>query len=226
MIKYYLKYRLKGIQFFVLAVLFYMLIIDVNDSLMIIGLDVLFLFMSLIVFRCIDDAGSYVLDRENHRDRIYLIQPNFTKFIYLTITITLIYLACLFWININSFYLISIFMFGSIIGYLLFSRNKIILAIIPLLKYPVLLWVLSEFSKDFDSILLVFSSFFIMVAFEFLDNLNTENPKTYLGILSMLIVGFLTFQSQENLISIILIGFPVIATIIFKKSNYLSYISH
>ena len=92
MIKHYLHTRLKPFSFLVLSILFSLMFNVPEDSLKVKLFKVLFLMLSFLVFRLLDDAGSVQYDRNIHSDRSYLSPSNYPTFIRFTAVSCLAYL--------------------------------------------------------------------------------------------------------------------------------------
>mgnify|MGYP007118473765 CR=1 FL=1 len=65
--------RLNPLKFISLAILLSLLVLKKEEHLSTWITGVLFIFISLFVFRCLDDAGSVYFDRKNHLDRTYFL---------------------------------------------------------------------------------------------------------------------------------------------------------
>ena len=76
--------RLNPLKFISLAILLSLLVLKKEEHLSTWITGVLFIFISLFVFRCLDDAGSVYFDRKNHPDRTYLNPENYRQFLIIT----------------------------------------------------------------------------------------------------------------------------------------------
>jgi len=153
----------------------------------------IFIFASLFAFRLLDDAWSFHLDRIHHPRRTYLLPGNFKSFIVFTVFVNMIYLMGLF--LFSGYLAISIVILFLVSGglYLWFFRKKSVMAIIPLLKYPVFIWCISRFLMESEVMLLSAGAFFIMLTSDFIAENKSRSSLKY-KILLILITGILIFH--------------------------------
>ncbi len=172
----------------------------------------IFIFTSLFAFRLLDDVWSFYLDRIHHPERTYLIPENFRNFIALTVFVFTIYLIGLFLFSRDFAITILVLILVSTVFYALFFKIKSILTIIPLLKYPVLIWCISRFSLSTEVLLLFAGAFFMMLTSDYIDENKSTNTKY--KILLILITGLLIFQpwveNKKMIQGIILVLLPII----------------
>jgi len=213
----YLNTRLKPITFLALAIVLALLnnspfsTADRMNS-------ILFLFYSFLVFRLLDDAGSVIIDRVKHPARDYLVSKvNYPKFLRLTIINILIYLGVLaFLATLKDASIISLFLAASLVCYFLLKKSEIAVALIALLKYPLLIWCTLNWQSDGLSISLALASFFLMGAHELL---GKQDFKSYfLGLLSLIVSGLLIFQTWYNPYTLVHLVPVLLLVIIFRKS--------
>lgn len=176
--------------------------------------NLLFIFASLLGFRLLDDAWSFHLDRTQHPDRAYIHQVHFKKFILSVTTIFIVYQTALF---ICSYYLgvtILILSLSSCFLYLLFYTNKQAMTIIPLLKYPILIWCISGFSTSLEVILLSIGAFFMMLSVDLFKDNPSLSKGLQLKITILLIAGLLIMQPWHDktnmVLDLFLIAMPFI----------------
>jgi hypothetical protein len=79
--------------------------------------------------------------------------------------------------------------------------------IIPLLKYPVLIWCISGFSMSPEILLLSAGAFFIMLTSDYIDENKLTSAFRY-KILLILITGIMIFQPWNK-------GFNMITDVVF-----------
>lgn len=196
MILKYLTSRLSLVKFFSLSLLFALFILQVESSFEDWILGAGFLLVSFLIFRIIDDIGSVHLDRINHPSRIYLLEKNISKMIIFGGFVLTLYIISLE-IFMPSYFMETIggFAVGSIIAYLVFDKNKILLPVIPILKYPLLLWCLTSFSIEVEHLLLVFSSAMIMGSHDTIEKIKSYSSIWFfISIILVLTAGLLIFQ--------------------------------
>lgn len=191
---HYITTRLNGIKFFILSILLSCLLFDFTFTISQWVVGILFLFISFVAFRFLDDAGSVYFDRKDYPERKYLENGNYLIFLKTTGVLVLIYLTILAFISIQFLIIIASLIALSILSYLLFKKNRFLLSIIPLLKYPVLLACLSLWLFDSISISIVLSSFFIMSSYDSLEGAQPNNFRFWLSMLLLMNAGILLFH--------------------------------
>lgn len=170
-----------------------------------------FIFASLFAFRVLDDAWSSHLDRIYHPQRTYSLPGNFKPFILFSILVFIVYQAGLFLFSLTLAITMLSLLVVSTALYSMFFRSKNIMTIIPLLKYPVLIWCISSFSMSPAVFLLSAGAFFMMLTSDLIDE---KKLKTVHRILLILITGILIFQPWVNGF-ILFPGFVLIAIPLF-----------
>lgn len=181
-----------------MAILMSLLVFDKSANVLSWALGITFLFGSFLVFRFIDDAGSVTYDRQNHPDRDYVNQENYTNFLLIAGIIVAIYIIILA-LNLFSVMLVlSVFIGLSIIFYLVFKSNNFILSIIPLLKYPVLLWAAAELNSSTIPYPVLFSSFLIMASYDALETVKENPSNLWMCLVLLFACGMILFQPWGN----------------------------
>lgn len=189
--------------------------------------NLVFVFIMLFIFRWLDDVWSFYIDRIDHPDRTYLKPENFGGMVVMGLIIYVIYQSSLFYVSQKlAFSILSLFLLSNFL-YVLFYRNRALMTIIPLLKYPVIIWVLSDFSLEPDVLLLSAGAFMMMLCADL--NLENQSPsmRVLLRSFLLLITGLLVVQpwAEVNLIwlELMLVVLPVISLLSRKmiKSGYL-----
>lgn len=177
-----------------------------------------FIFASLFVFRLIDDAWSFHLDRTEHPDRIYLLSENFNSFIRLSIILYIIYQAGLFFISPFLGWVVFILVLISSALYIAFYNKKAFMAIIPILKYPVFIWCISRFSLTAEIFLLSIGAFLMMLAVDFFQANSSRTKRIYLKIGLILLTGLIVMQpwlEQTSIgLDLFLIAIPLLFILI------------
>ncbi len=173
----------------------------------------IFIFASLFAFRLLDDAWSVHFDRIHHPQRTYLSPENFGSFIVFTALVFTIYLVGLFLFSWVLAITILILLLVSTGLYVLFFKDNSIMTIIPLLKYPVLIWCISRFSMSSEVLFLSAGAFFMMLTSDFIDQNKSTQPLKYKTLL-ILLTGILIFQPWilgfNMLIDLVLISITIL----------------
>ena len=224
MIGKYLTSRLKPVKFLWLAALFSIFVADAKSGAMPWLQNIVFLFLSFLVFRFIDDAGSVETDRKEHPERTYLEVEQYHRFLRLTITLTILYLLVLVLIDVRIFYTVLALIAGSAGLYFISRRSQFPLEFIPLLKYPVLLWCLSGFSTDIHSLGPITSTFFIIFTYDALEKISLEKINLFWGLIPLAVSGFLAFRVWENATNLWLILPAMLLIMLFKGSKKIRYV--
>lgn len=204
----YISTRFGILKFLVFAILLCLLgVTEIPEPQIFVG-NIIFIFASLFAFRLLDDAWSFHLDRIDHPQRTYLLPKNIKNFIVFTVFVSTIYLVGLFLFSWDFAITILILYLVSNGLYFLFFRNKGIMTIIPLLKYPVLIWCISRFSMSSEVLFLSAGAFFMMLASDFIAENNSKSRALMFKILLILITGVLIFQPGFN-------GFSMITDLVY-----------
>lgn len=179
-------------KFAVLAVLLVMLSFQGDFWLMEEVENVVFIFSSLLVFRWIDDGWSFYLDRQDHPERTYLQPGKFMAMVLSGSLVFLVYKLALFSVSWKLAVSVGLFFSASTVLYLIFYKNRFVMKIIPLLKYPVFIWLISGYSSDMEIILICAGAFFMMLY----NDLDLKNAK----VLSRKLIKTLVFAITGCLI--------------------------
>jgi hypothetical protein len=207
MIFRYLSTRFGILKFAVFTILLCLLGLTEIPEGRIFAENFIFILVSLFAFRLLDDLWSFHLDRIHHPERTYLLTKNMQIFIVFTVIVFSIYLVGLFLFSRDFAIAILVLFLVSNGLYLLFFRKKSIITIIPLLKYPVLIWCISGFSMSPEVLLLSAGAFFMMLTSDYIDENKSSSTLKY-KILLILITGILIFQPWN-------IGFNMITDVVF-----------
>lgn len=184
-----------------------------------------FLLISFLIFRIIDDIGSIHIDRDEHPDRTYLSKENLPKLLTFGGIALGIYLAGLGMFSLPILATMGAFISVSIVLYLGFGKNTRIMPIIPLLKYPILLWCLSNLATDLETITLAISTFFLMASHDLVERIGTKNTRIWASLLVLSITGILIFYPSNNPLNV-LYTLPVLILISvvgkWKSAKYIA----
>ncbi|MFM6935331.1 MAG: hypothetical protein ACKOXP_07795 [Flavobacteriales bacterium] len=224
MIKYYLNHRLKPMVFLVLACLLALVIQTHETGLLLFLKRSIFLFGSFMAFRLLDDAGSVRVDRWNHPDRIYLSKENFPAFLIWTFFINASYLSALFLIEQSTAYLVTVFWLISVLLYFLFQHQLTVLSVVPLFKYPVLLYALLQPDVSTIELFTCMGSFFILVTYELLEDVNANLLKPLLIIASLFLTGFSFVFSDSIVLDAVFICIPILIYLLFSEKPILKFL--
>lgn len=224
MLKYYVNKRLKPLSFLVLATLLTMLMHSPETTKFDFLKRMVFLFASFLAFRFLDDAGSVRVDRMNHPDRLYLNVEHYPSFLLLTILINLTYLTTMYFIDVYLAFLLTLFWLFSVLMYFLFQDQRTILSIVPLLKYPLLLYGLFMPHVTMFEMFTCFGSFLMLVAYELLEDTFANLLKPLFIIICLLLSGFSFVFHAHFLVDAIFIGLPLIIYLLFSEKSYIKYL--
>jgi len=209
----YISTRFGVLKFLVFAILLCLLGLTHIPESRIFVQNLIFTFASLFAFRFLDDAWSFYLDRIHHPQRTYISPENIRDFIFLTVFIFIIYQLGLFLFSwILAITMLTLFLLSTGL-YIFFFKVKSMMIIIPLLKYPVLIWCISRFSMSSEVLFISAGAFFMMLTSDFIDE-NKQNSALKTKTLLIFITGILIFQpwtKDFNLITdLVLITIPLI----------------
>jgi hypothetical protein len=183
-----------------------------------------FIFVSLFVFRILDDTWSFHLDRIDHPQRLYLKPQFFSYFIGFTVFVVLSYQIVLIIIDLKLAVIIFILLAISVFLYVFFYKKRQIMHVIPLLKYPVLIASVSQFSMSAEVWFLAVGAFFMMLSRGYMKaNEYTTGTLKY-KVLLLLVTGIFVFHPWFNsysnfIIDLILISLPVFLVLFSKMKE-------
>jgi len=209
----YMSARFEILKFAAFSILLVLLSITAIPEWHMVARNSLFVMVSLFVFRLLDDAWSFHLDRIEHPQRTYLHPENFNRFILFTSMVLAIYLGIVFMVSHTLGIVILTLVLVSCGAYLLFFKDKHIMTLIPLLKYPVLVWCISGFAITSVVVCLSAAAFFMMLTVDYTDANKSSGSLKYTMLLT-LITGILLFQpwvsTDPLIIDLTLIAIPII----------------
>jgi hypothetical protein len=220
----YLKKRFSPVKFILLSTLLCLFVYDVAASGTNWAKGIFFLFISLFTFRILDDAGSVYYDRANYPERTYLKKENYPSFLRFTITICLGYLLSLFFYSQAYFLVIAGLMGVSVMGYVFFGKNNFILPIVPLFKYPILLWCLMSFSSETNDLLVALSSLLIIASHDVIELIGKKDWAHNFGLIILLMVGFMLFPFWTNKLYLICILILPLIIYLIRKWKYRAFV--
>jgi hypothetical protein len=224
MIRHYLHTRLKPGAFVLLSIFLSLLVLEPDSTVKKALWNCVFLLVSFLVFRLIDDAGSIRTDRIHHPDRNYLSIQNFPKFCSFAALISFCYLMPLFFLALNIAFIVLSLMISSIGLYFLFQNRFRLLQLIPLLKYPALLFCVIASPVSMNQWFVCGSSFFIMLSYELLEDKNATWTKRIFTFISLVIAGVFSIYFSSIPYASIFILIPFLMSIPFFRWKYIQYL--
>lgn len=224
MIKKYLASRSGSVKFLLLAILFSLFVVGPQSDGILWARSIAFLFASFIVFRFIDDAGSVAIDRREHPERTYLHAQHYPLFLGWTIVLALVYLLAVLLSDARAFYVLTALITVSAGLYIIFRERKFLLELVPLLKYPVLLWCLSLCSMDPSIVAPIVATFFIIFTHDILEKVHAGKLNLLWGIVPLIISGLLIFRPWNDLAGLWFILPALFLAFVFQRSKNIKYL--
>jgi hypothetical protein len=221
----YIKIRIYLVQLIGLTILMSILVLSRDDTFDVWMYSVLFLVISFGVFRVLDDAFSVELDRKEHLERIYLISQKFNSFKKITAIIIVIYLISVGLVFPATFLIILLLLIGSLVLYLLLRKQQLAFKLIPLLKYPVLLYCVSMISSNEVELGVIFSSFLLMAGFDSFDNVKRNSNRIWQPMLLLFCCSILLFKPWLNYINILFSVFTLLVIYLIRDKRITPYVS-
>ncbi len=224
MISQYLHTRLKAIPFAVLAVLFsFLLYPELSDLWKMLAI-MLLLLLSFLVFRLVDDLLSHKVDRKKDDDRAHLSVENFPKFRWVTFVFVVVYLSFLFLLEKTFFLIILAYLVINLLAYVKFADVRKLVEFLPLVKYPLLSYGVGEVFGLEVTWSVIFSSFFLMLCYDFLDHYFSEMTWRFPLILLVIATGCLLLQPWYFPPSILYIALVGVAVFAIFNSAFVKFI--
>jgi len=221
----YFKIRIDPIKMVALTMLMSLLVLKTEDSTLEWVFSIVFLGISFIVFRVLDDCFSVELDRKDHPKRTYLNSSNFNGFKKLTVYTLLIYVMALGFFCSEVVWLILFLISGSLILYGLFYQQRFVMKVIPLLKYPVLLYSLSILNSSEMQIEVYGASLFLIAGFDGFDIVKSHPNQIWKPLVLWFICGVLLFKPWLNALHILTLVSPIFIIYIIRKKEIAPYFS-
>jgi hypothetical protein len=164
----------------------------------------IFVFLTLFVFRWMDDAASFYIDRIDHPSRIYVRKEQFKHFLLMGSIFMLIYLGGIFLFSLKLALIMDGLVVGSLFLYLIFYRRRTVMLLIPLLKYPVMIWCIAGSVFTQEIILLMAACFVMLLGIDLFRKDHTSWQSSLIHIFVLLATGLLILQpwsEQESLLA-------------------------
>ena len=221
----YIKIRIKLVQLTGLTILMVILVLSIDDAFEVWMYNMLFLFSSFIVFRFFDDAFSVEIDRKEHPERSYLIPVKFKAFKKVTTIVIGIYLLGAGFVFPTAFLTILLLLFSSFGLYLLLSKQLLLQRLIPLLKYPVLLFCVSIISNYDGKPEVFLSSFLLMAGYDSFDAVKRNPKHIWKPVTLLFCCSILLFKPWWNYINILFCLAPLLIIYMIRYKRITSYFS-
>ena len=212
----YLKLRFPLLRFLILSILLSLFVVDADIPYALASaLGVVFLILiTLLLFRLLDDAGSIHFDK-NDAERKYLDFGNFRWFLSVNAVFASFYFGFLAFLKFSYGWHLFALYIGSALLYLAFHKYRIVVEILPFLKYPLLFYVLGV--EDYR-ILIV--PVLIFITYDLLE----EKKWYWLGLGGVFVCGMLCLFNLGNWLSILYVVAPVIIAVLLRNHKYLKYL--
>ena len=224
-VKDYIKIRIHLIQLIPLTLLMTILILSTNDALDIWIYAITFLLLSFIVFRIVDDTFSVETDRIEHPERTYLIPAQFKLFKKVTAIIVGVYLLVVGLVFSSVFLIIFLLLTSSVVLYVLFGRHLLLQRLIPLLKYPVLLFCVSTFLNNNIELEVFLSSFLLMAGYDSFDAVKENQDHIWKPMMFLFCCSILLFKPWVYYSNILFSLVPLLVIYIFSHKSITPYVS-
>lgn len=228
----FLKLRFNPFRYIILSVLILMLSVSSLNGLFSNTSyhDFLFIFISLFVFRFIDDLASYRFDRIINPEREYLTNDNFKAFIIITLILVIFYfISNIFWFG--HWEILTIFIMLISVLYLLYLENTKAVTVIQILKYPIFLFCINSYSVSIDSLLVYIGLYALLLSNDFFELYPTYIHKkriyTIAHYTTLIFIGMMIVQPFYQTIHftlysiVILIPIPLIYLKKYSHTNEL-----
>jgi hypothetical protein len=221
----YIKIRIHLVQLIGLTILMSMLVLSPKDPLEIWLFSMLLLVMSFMVFRILDDAFSATIDRKEHPERTYLIPANFKSFKKITAIIIGIYLISAGLVYSKIYFTLFLLLITSLALYFMFWKQLVVLKLIPLVKYPVLLYCVSVISSHEVQLEVGIASFLLMAGFDSFDRVKSNPNHIWQPMLSLFCGSILLFKPWLNYIDILFSLVPLLLIYSIRNKSIVPYFS-
>ncbi len=213
-VRSYFQKRINVLQLIGLAILLSLLVFRPHEGLQEYIELVSFLYLSLLFFRILDDAGSNIVDRVEHTDRTYVHDEQLPHFFALTLGSALLYIGIVAIWNYSFLLVLTSWIFASCLLYLIFRRSKAVIQLIALSKYGMLIYLLGP--DDFGVCLAASG---IVAAYDLLEDSETY----YLGLVGLFVCGFALFRISEAW-QLIFIALPFGFAFVLRKNRFLKFL--
>jgi len=216
MILKYIGLRFPLLKYLLLAVLLSLFVSDPGIPYALISAlgTIFFIFITLLLFRLLEDAGSIHFDIQD-KERSYLSSSNFKYFLLANVTVAAMYFGFIAFIKFTyAWHLLGFYLLSALL-YFLFKKSRVVVELLPFLKYPLLFFVLGV-----ENYALLAGSALLFVTYDLL-----EKKEWFLfGMSSVFACGMLTVFEPSDGFSTIYVGIPLLIALIFRNHKYLKYL--
>ena len=219
----YIKIRIDPIQLIGLTLLMSMLVLSLEDSAETWLFSMLLLVISFIVFRILDDAFSVTIDRKEHPERTYLNPDNFKSFKKITAIIIGVYLITVGLVYSKIYFILFLLLISSLALYYMFGKQVLLLKIIPLLKYPVLLYCVSIISSNEVEPGILISSFLLMAGFDSFDRVKINSNHIWQSMFFLFCCSLFLFKPWLNYSYILFSLVPLLIIYVMRNNRIVPY---
>jgi hypothetical protein len=167
----------------------------------------------------LDDIGSAKIDLEEHPERTYLHKDG-DRLLFKAFGIVAAAHAIIWYlVGVEGLYLIDAFIMVSVIMYLLFSRNRTMIYILPFLKYPLLMFWVSGFSFGNEQVLIQVGVLLMMLTYDAI-----EAKKTIISFVLLLLTGYCFLNFLPIFSLVILVALPGLAIWLYQGIKHMKYL--
>jgi hypothetical protein len=219
----YVKIRIHPIQLIGLTLLMSMLVLSTKDAAETWLFSMLLLVISFIVFRILDDAFSVTIDRKEHLERTYLIPDNFKSFKKITAISIGVYLITVGLMYSKIYFILFLLLISSLALYFMFGKQVLVLKLIPLVKYPVLLYCVSIISWHEVKLEVLIASFLLMAGFDSFDRVKSNPNHIWQPMLFLFCGSILLFKPWLNYINIVGSILPLLIIYLMRNNRIVPY---
>ena len=219
----YIKIRIHPIQLIGLTLLMSILVLSPKDSAETWLFSMLLLVISFIVFRILDDAFSVNIDRKEHLERTYLIPDNFKSFKKITAISIGVYLIIVGSMYSKIYFILFLLLTSSLALYYMFGKQVLVLKIIPLVKYPVLLYCASMISWHEVKLEVLIASFLLMAGFDSFDRVKVNSNTIWQPMLFLFCCSLFLFKPWLNYSYILFSLVPLFIIYLMRNSRIVPY---
>lgn len=219
----YIKIRIHPIQLIGLTLLMSILVLSPKDAAETWLFSMLLLVISFIVFRILDDAFSVNIDRKEHLERTYLIPDNFKSFKKITAISIGVYLIIVGSMYSKIYFILLLLLTSSLALYYMFGKQVLVLKIIPLVKYPVLLYCVSMISWHEVKLEVLIASFLLMAGFDSFDRVKVNSNTIWQPMLFLFCCSLFLFKPWLNYSYILFSLVPLFIIYLIRNSRIVPY---
>jgi hypothetical protein len=219
----YIKIRIHPIQLMGLTLLMSMLVLSPKDAAETWLFSMLLLGISVIVFRILDDAFSVTIDRKEHPERTYLIPANFKSFKKITAISIGVYLLIVGLVYSKIYFILFLLLISSLALYYMFGKQILVLKLIPLVKYPVLIYCVSMISWQEVKVEVLIASFLLMAGFDSFDRVKVNSNAIWQPMFLLFCCSLFLFKPWLNYSYILFSLVPLLIIYLMRNNRIAPY---